>query len=136
MKRCPDCGEFKAPEDFPRNKNKRDGRHTYCTPCHRIRCRATLAKAGGARYYHLRRRYGITPEEFDAMYAAQAGVCAICKENPASHLDHDHAGSADKHRDGEVVRGILCVACNNGLGNFRDRAELLAQAARYLEGGQ
>lgn len=40
------------------------------------------------------------------------------------HIDHDH-------RTGKV-RGILCQACNLGLGKFRDDPALIKSAIRYL----
>lgn len=32
-KRCPRCGETKPLEDFPPNRTKASGRHSYCRPC-------------------------------------------------------------------------------------------------------
>ena len=80
---------------------------------------------GGARTYHLSRRYGITSEEAALMLAAQSGVCAICRAAPAKHVDHDHATGA--------VRDLLCFNCNGGLGQFKDDPALLRAAARYVE---
>jgi hypothetical protein len=126
MKRCPDCGETKALDEFPRNKNSKDGRHTYCKPCHNARGKETYERLyGGTRHYHLRRRYGIGADEFDELVRQQGGVCAICgRENP-EHVDHDH--------DTGEVRGILCFNCNGGLGQFRDSIDALRAAASYLE---
>jgi hypothetical protein len=126
MKRCPDCGLTKPLEDFPRNKNSKDGRHTYCKPCHNARGKETYERLyGGTRHYHLKRRYGIGADEFDELVRQQGGVCAICgRENP-EHVDHDH-------ETGEV-RGILCFNCNGGLGQFRDSIDALLSAAAYLD---
>ncbi len=57
----------------------------------------------------------------------QGGLCAICREAPGVHIDHDHAT--------ERVRGLLCFNCNQALGNFRDRRDLMLRAAMYLDGG-
>jgi hypothetical protein len=74
------------------------------------------------------RVYGLTPEQYNVMYVAQSGLCAICKKPPKQgqvlHVDHDHQT--------ERVRGLLCLQCNNGLGSFRDNPELLAEAQVYL----
>ena len=77
---------------------------------------------------NLRRLYGITASEFDAMLAAQGGGCAICgSPDPRGrnfHVDHCH--------DPKGIRGILCHPCNTGLGNFVDDPDRLAAAAAYL----
>jgi hypothetical protein len=126
MKRCPDCGETKPLEEFPRNKNGKDGRHTYCKPCHNARGRETIQRLhGNSRHYHLKKRYGIGADEFDELVRQQGDVCAICgRENP-EHVDHDHGTGA--------VRGILCFNCNGGLGQFRDSTDALLAAAEYLD---
>lgn len=64
------------------------------------------------------------------MLDAQGGGCAICGEGPGDrfHLvvDHDHQTSE--------VRGLLCTACNVGIGNLRDDPDLLRRALAYLGG--
>jgi hypothetical protein len=126
-RRCPDCGEVKPLDDFPRNKNSRDGRATYCKPCHNARSQQTRQRlSGGSRHYHLRKRYGMGAAEVEAIIEAQGGLCAICQEAPAQHVDHDHLF-------GGGVRGILCFNCNGGLGQFRDRVDIMRKAIDYLE---
>jgi hypothetical protein len=58
------------------------------------------------------------------MFAEQGGLCAICEEAPAEHVDHDHKTNR--------VRGLLCFNCNGALGQFRDRVELMSRAIAYL----
>lgn len=125
-KRCPDCGIEKSLTEFPRNKNSRDGRHAYCKPCHNARGKESKQRLhGGSRHYHLLRRYGIGAKQVEAMIRAQGGRCAICKSEPAMHVDHDHETG--------LIRGVLCFGCNGGLGQFRDDATTLARAIEYLE---
>lgn len=76
-----------------------------------------------------KRRYGLTTEEFAARKAMQGGKCAICQGPPSGrgvdfHVDHCH----ETHK----VRGLLCHHCNIGLGNFKDRVDLLQAAQKYL----
>jgi len=125
MKRCRDCGELKALDEFPRNKNSKDGRHTYCKPCHNARGKETYTRLyGGTRHYHLLRRYGISATDVDELVKQQGGVCPLCgRENP-EHVDHDH--------DTGRVRGVLCFNCNGGLGQFRDSIDALENAVSYL----
>jgi hypothetical protein len=122
---CGDCGIRKPLDEFPRNKNLKDGRHTYCKVCHNARGRETIERLyGNSRHYHLKRRYGIGADEFDALVEQQGGVCAICGKEAPEHVDHSH-------ETGEV-RGVLCFNCNGGLGQFKDSIELLTNAVTYL----
>lgn len=92
---------------------------------------AFLASGGkkiADRRSHLKRRYGMTLEEYDAMLEAQGGGCFICgrppREDISLHVDHDHSTGK--------VRGILCFCCNNALADFREDPTLFAKAAAYL----
>lgn len=126
MKRCKDCDEWKAPEDFPRNKNYKDGRHPYCKPCHNARGKESRQRLyGGSRQYHLKRRYGIGAAEVDALVREQGGVCPICGREGPEHVDHDHVIG--------LVRGVLCFNCNGGLGQFADDVDRLVGAIAYLD---
>jgi len=125
QKWCPDCGVVQELSAFGRNAGNKSGVNSYCKPCHNARTRQSREQVGGERTYHLRRRYGITAADADAMLADQGGLCAICGAAPAVHVDHDHATGA--------VRSLLCFNCNGGLGQFRDDAAVLRAAARYVE---
>ena len=80
---------------------------------------------------HLKRKFGITLEGFEAMLSAQGGGCAICgraaPEGTSLHVDHDHETG--------VVRGLLCFTCNGALGMFTENEEYLARAADYVNCG-
>lgn len=77
---------------------------------------------------HLRRKFGITSETYDAMLKKQRGRCAICRRKPTPgislHVDHEHRTKR--------VRGLLCFKCNNALGDFRDSEAMLLNALEYL----
>jgi Recombination endonuclease VII len=77
---------------------------------------------------HLKRKFGLTPAEYEAKLAAQGGGCALCGREPTPdrQLDIDH-----DHRTG-AVRGLVCNRCNQGLGQFGDDPICLAHAAAYL----
>jgi hypothetical protein len=80
----------------------------------------------------LRQEYGMSQEEYLDMLKQQENRCAICniplvgknKAKDAPAVDHCHTSTA--------IRGILCTACNKGLGFFRDNPEFLLNAANYL----
>jgi hypothetical protein len=80
------------------------------------------------RNYEYERKYGITTSDYEALITEQDGLCAICREPCVTgkrlSVDHDH-------KTGQI-RGLLCYQCNVGLGNFKDRKELLESAVRYL----
>jgi Recombination endonuclease VII len=83
----------------------------------------------------LRERYGITPEQYAELLAAQGGGCAICGMKPGARrlsVDHDHSCCPGDISCGWCVRGLLCHAHNVGLAHFADNEELLMAAARYV----
>lgn len=84
---------------------------------------------------YMFRRYGITFTQAQDLLVAQGGCCAICDKHLTldnrdlprgehSHIDHCHTTGR--------VRGILCMHCNQGLGQFRDDPARLHKAASYL----
>jgi hypothetical protein len=75
-------------------------------------------------------KYGLTPEDYDALVAAQNGCCAICgigKEHTRYGLVIDHCHTTGK------IRGLLCDNCNRGIGLFKDNTISLKSAINYLE---
>jgi Recombination endonuclease VII len=111
--------------EFPRNRNSSDGLHSYCKECNNARSRESRERLhGGSRHYHLKHRYGIGADEFDALVVQQGGVCAICGKEAPEHVDHSH--------DTGEVRGVLCFNCNGGLGQFKDSIDSLVNAVAYL----
>jgi hypothetical protein len=87
------------------------------------------AKASRQRYLRSPKRragrYGLTVAQLDALTIAQLGRCAICGvELHAMQIDHNHETG--------VVRGLLCVTCNTGLGKLGDSVERLEAALAYL----
>lgn len=82
-----------------------------------------------SRRNHLRREYGMTTADYDAMFAEQGGRCAVCSTadpSPSPRMCVDHC-----HKTG-IVRGLLCFNCNVSIGRLRDDPKLLAAAIRYL----
>lgn len=77
---------------------------------------------------HLKRKLGMTIEQYDVLLEAQGGGCFICgrppREDISLHVDHDHSTGK--------VRGILCFCCNNALADFQEDPALLSKAAAYL----
>lgn len=74
----------------------------------------------------LRRRYGLTLDQFEAILKSQGNVCAVCKQpDKVFCVDHNHKTLK--------VRGIVCLNCNlRVIGGARDKDELLINAAAYV----
>src|SRR6478609_4135442 len=81
------------------------------------------------RRHHLKRTYGMTLEQWDALFASQGSSCAICHttDKPTNGWTTDHC-----HETGKV-RGILCHHCNVMLGNAHDNTATLAAGIAYLK---
>src|SRR5262245_8132069 len=73
----------------------------------------------------------VTEVEFEAMWIAQNGACAICgledqsEDRSGLFVDHCHAWGH--------VRELLCSSCNSGLAMFNDDPQRLEAAIRYLQ---
>jgi Recombination endonuclease VII len=161
MKRCKKCGEAKPLDEFHLAKGMADGHRSECKECHRARMRQWYSdnreraiagvrqwqhdnkehlaayrrdyrrgREAEAREGHLKRKFGLTQADYEDLLARQGGGCRICGKRPGKislHVDHDHETGK--------VRGLLCVGCNNALGQFHDDAALLHRAIRYLDDG-
>ena len=77
----------------------------------------------------VRRKYGISLDQYADLIEKQGGGCAICGRNKEPDgrrlsIDHDHETG--------LTRGVLCYACNKALGLFYDKKDLLLNAHTYL----
>jgi len=78
------------------------------------------------------KKYGITPDEYDVMFAKQEGKCAAGKQAETHRnqfgivslaVDHDHL-TGD-------VRGLLCGRCNRSLGLLQDSVRNIQGLLEY-----
>lgn len=109
--------------------------------------RARRDAASDATERHQRRylwnSYRMTPEQYDEMLEQQGGTCAICGLTPWTTskygtpgrlaVDHDHSCCEGSNSCGRCIRGLLCHACNMGIGTLRDDPARLRSAITYLE---
>ncbi len=113
MKTCKRCLTEKDLSLFPKVKQNSDGHSGSCKECmkpiyksYRDKTREKYPTMG--RDYHIRRLYGLTSEEYEALLDYQDGKCYICGKECASgrklSVDHDH--------DSGAIRGLLCITCN------------------------
>jgi hypothetical protein len=162
MKLCTSCDTQKSMTDFYRSASTIDGVQGKCKACASKYAREYYRRPGQATrqierskaYYRdipdrrrflterwrkqnpervaqisrrgmLRRKYGLDTDGYEALLEWSNGGCAICGAKTPLAVDHDHATGA--------LRGLLCRHCNTGLGQFRDRIDLLRIAIAYLE---
>jgi hypothetical protein len=115
-KPCARCGKPKGPA-------YRDRKYCY-------RCTSAVKKDASDKAHRARvaKVYGIQPEDYDRLYFAQGGCCAICQRATGKtrrlSVDHDHATGK--------VRGLLCRPCNQLLGHARDEVDFFYRAMQYL----
>lgn len=135
-KRCSRCHQIKPLSDFAKRSNRAIGVVSRCKQCLRETHPYRPYVPGKypitsevARSKNLKKNYGITVEEYDAMLASQGEVCKVCKGPPLGkgryHVDHDHVTGK--------IRGLLCHKCNVALGMVRDNVEHLKALIAYLE---
>lgn len=84
---------------------------------------------------HLEKTFGITLANYQELLLKQNGVCAICQKPELNvgrngktlslAVDHCHVSG--------VVRSLLCLNCNQGIGSFRDDPELMRRAIEYIK---
>lgn len=124
------------PQPLSNFSKKGNGKYfsSYCKKCQQQRVKNWRInnpnKAEKKRLRDILRRYDITEKQYNELFKFQKGKCAICGThqknlNRKLGVDHDHI-------TGEV-RGLLCSACNTGLGLFKDDFELLEIASDYLQ---
>lgn len=106
-KPCRHCGEQYEPAS---------GAQVYCREC-----------APSKAFCKRIQNYGVGKREFDLMFVAQNGLCAICDKplhEESVAVDHDHK---TLH-----VRGLLCRPCNLRLAVVED-SSFVERATEYLQ---
>ena len=95
-----------------------NGLGSYCKKCNSDR----------SVWNYRRRRFGLTPKQYNEILEKQGGVCAICnrKNNNGTTLSVDH-----DHVTGEI-RELLCNNCNVTIGNCEENIDILMKIINYL----
>ena len=143
--KCKTCGGHKPEDSFGTYVSKgKTYLRLHCKECRnkaaseakddrtRWLARKNYAKRDYSADYHrdlhLRKKYGMTLDEFNALSEAQGHECCICGEKNKVHknlvVDHNH-------KTGEV-RGLICSPCNSALGHAQDSVRVLEAMIEYL----
>ena len=132
---CKRCGskEFEVYAD-------KFGRHRRCVSCLRARAKESYRRNykphPKVRHDQRELREKRRAQKLEEVLNGKHLECAICHKqleangngnhkNEIAHIDHDHKTGKN--------RGILCMFCNCGIGNFRDSEILLKAAIKYLK---
>jgi hypothetical protein len=141
------CKLEKSKEDFYKHKSHSDGLYDYCKPCWTSyqyspeqklktnkrnieRGHQSQKKYEWLRNYNLKKKYGITLNQYNQKLIEQSGNCALCEKN---HRDCKNGLVVDHDHSSGKVRDLLCVSCNLLIGNSREKSELLIKAVSYLD---
>lgn len=92
--------------------------------------RKIVIRAGSLQY-----KFGITIDDYNAMFEKQQGRCAVCHKHQSElkrTLDVDH-----NHITGQI-RGLLCSSCNTAIGALEADYGIgvLRNAIAYIEKGE
>ena len=125
---CLACGKHSVPCEPCRERNRNYMRNKRAGIPLPERQKSWKVK----RDYFLQYKFGITRDDYNEMLKAQGYRCAICrsestKDKRTKNFPIDHC-----HKTGKV-RGLLCAACNKGIGMLEDSIENLRSAIDYLE---
>lgn len=142
--RCPDCTKERNKRDARKRRESQEyrARQSEYQKEYRERTREQRkkylednkeARARSVRNAFLKRKYGITQEDFELMLQDQDGRCKICGEPPTlENTKHGVLAVDHCHYTGKV-RGLLCDLCNKGVGLLKDDVDRLKNAIKYLE---
>lgn len=134
-KTCRRCDETKPVDEFyawPSGTRKAN-----CKPCDKILRAEHYANNDGVDQSYeqvLKREYGITLEDYNALLRKQAHRCAICRRGETAKsrgkvrrlaVDHDHVTGA--------VRGLLCHRCNILVWALEDNHTTLRSVESYID---
>ena len=147
---CYKCKKQCSSTEFYKNKTRPSGLSSCCKSCAKattvkyykrdpMRCKASTIRWQNKNRERIattriKRKYGLAPEEYYTLLLTQKNACAICLQSEKQTLrgkvvelsvDHDSITGR--------VRGLLCNACNTGIGKLQNDFILLHRASLYLE---
>lgn len=131
---CRTCGEEKDISCFPKLPTAKDGYKNICKSCTAIKYEIWRKKnydkwLENMYFSTIKRKFGISKEDYIKLLTSQQGVCAICGGGPtgkAKYLSVDH-----DHETGKI-RGLLCNNCNAAIGFLREKHINIQLAAEYI----
>lgn len=124
---CDACRSLRYKKYYRKNKKRIAARQK----AHRAKPQVKLKIKEQSKFYSIRRKYGLTKDQFEKMIKAQKNCCAICQDefNTANYACVDHLSI----NNNIVIRGLLCYWCNLALGYLKESAEIVETAYNYIK---
>ena len=132
---CSMCHEEKPLDKFGPHPLGKDGKRSACKKCVALVSKKYRQDHSGkwkesSRRSKIKSAYGLEYKDFLKILESQKNACPVCEVKFRTHsdayVDHDHQAG--------LVRGLLCMKCNFGIGIFNDNVGSLARAIVYLSG--
>lgn len=144
LKLCTKCLREYPPtsEYFYKHPNTKDGLQSWCKSCSnesrgkwheknkKYMKKYQKENKEKIKNNQLKHSFGLTLDVYNQMLKKQNHRCGIC-ERHESEFERSLAVH-ENPKTGEI-RGLLCLNCNIGLGNFKHNPLLLIKATKYLQ---
>lgn len=135
---CRKCHKRKSAKYFYANDAYRDGLVSYCKLCNKkVQNQYNKTSQGkkATRRTNLKKCFGISVEEYEALLKLQKGKCAICKQ--VENTKYSKGGyienlGVDHNHKTKQIRGLLCRKCNLAIGLFGENTKTMKNAIKYL----
>jgi hypothetical protein len=141
LKRCPKCKKIKnLKDDYNKSGNSNFGFASHCRACCVVLGKENYNPKARMAYYKrrkrqilngtLKRKFGISLDEYEKLARQQKYKCKICSKNirdNGKRLAVDHC-----HSTGEI-RSLLCNNCNVVVGFLDDDPNLAEKIGKYIQ---
>ena len=117
------CGQERPVTDFSLHSTTYDGLQGWCREC----------QNRSHRNYLLLRKFGITEDDYNAIWQSQNGVCAICGQ-PETRLKFGKPTmlAVDHNHKTKAIRELICFRCNVVLGKVKENPVLCDKIKAYI----
>ena len=130
-KKCTKCKQIKDLSLFFKDKQKKDNLSSQCKECiTKQTIDYSKKNRENTKFHQLKFSTGVDKKLYFDLLSLQNNKCAICETefgttNKKFSVDHCHKTN--------LIRGLLCVRCNFGIGYFLDDILSLQNAIKYLQ---
>ena len=135
---CPECQRQAAKESYHKNKKPLTDIQKESKKISNLKWKYTVRESGftNQQISMISNRYKLSEEELLSLINKQDCKCAICSKELNKNISNSENKDADLCIDHchvtNKVRGLLCRDCNFALGLFKDNADNLTNAIKYL----